>query len=140
VSAVLYRPSESTDVLAMAHIRAREWGSFEYWANRISGYLEGEINPQRVLPPRTCCVAVERSSVVGFVAGHLARRYGCEGEWEWIKVIRERRGAHILHASRSRNAEPTPNTASRWRSSSPRTERRTRFTIFSRARGRSQAT
>jgi ribosomal protein S18 acetylase RimI-like enzyme len=79
----------------MAHIRAREWGSFEYWKNRISGYLEGEIHPQRALPSRTCYVAVEQSSLVGFVAGHLTRRYGCAAELEWINVIPERRGAGI---------------------------------------------
>jgi len=92
---MLYRPSQAADVPAMAHIRAHEWGNFDYWTNRISGYLEGESNPQRALPPRTCYVAVEQSSVVGFVAGHLTRRYGCEGELEWINVIPERRGAGI---------------------------------------------
>ncbi len=94
-SAMLYRPSQADDVPAMARIRAREWGDFEYWVTRISGYLEGEIHPQRALPSRACYVAVEQSSVVGFVAGHLTRRYGCEGELEWINVSPERRGAGI---------------------------------------------
>ena len=79
----------------MARIRAREWGGLEYWRTRIAGYLEGEINPQRALAPRRCYVAVEESSVVGFVAGHLTRRYGCEGELEWINVIAERRGSGV---------------------------------------------
>ena len=92
---MLYRPAQAADVPALAHIRAREWGNFEYWMNRIAGYLEGGIHPQRALPSRTCYVAVEQSSVVGFVAGHLTRRYGCEGELEWINVIPERRGAGI---------------------------------------------
>jgi ribosomal protein S18 acetylase RimI-like enzyme len=92
---MLYRPSQAADIPAMAQIRAREWGSFDYWTNRIAGYLEGESNPQRALPPRTCYVAIDESSMVGFVAGHLTRRYGCEGELEWINVIPERRGAGI---------------------------------------------
>ncbi len=92
---MLYRPSQAADVPAMAQIRAREWGMSEYWVNRISGYLEGEMHPQNALPPRTCYVAVDESSVVGFVAGHLTRRYGCEGELEWINVIPERRGRGI---------------------------------------------
>jgi ribosomal protein S18 acetylase RimI-like enzyme len=92
---MLYRPSQAADIPAMARIRAREWGSFDYWTSRIAGYLEGESNPQRALPPRTCYVAVDESSVVGFVAGHLTRRYDCEGELEWINVIPERRGAGI---------------------------------------------
>jgi len=33
--------------------------------------------------------------LVGFVAGHLTRRYGCQGELEWINVLPERRGAGI---------------------------------------------
>jgi len=95
MSGVLYRPSRAADVHALAHIRARDRGSLEYWKIRISGYLEGEINPQRALPSRTCYVAMEQTSVVGFVAGHLTRRHGCEGELEWINVIPERRGAGI---------------------------------------------
>ena len=95
MSAVLYRPSESADVPALAHIRAREWGNFDYWTNRISGYLGGEINPQRALAPRTCYVAEEHGSVVGFIAGHLTQRHGCDGELEWVNVISERRGSGI---------------------------------------------
>ena len=79
----------------MARIRACEWGSFDYWTNRITGYLEGEVHPQRALPPRISYVAVEQGSVVGFIAGHLTLRHGCEGELEWINVIPERRGSGV---------------------------------------------
>jgi len=79
----------------MARIRAREWGSFDYWTNRITGYLAGEVNPQRALPPRIGYVAEEQGSVVGFIAGHLTQRHGCDGELEWINVVPERRGAGI---------------------------------------------
>lgn len=92
---MLYRRSISTDVLPMACIRAREWGGLECWRTRIAGYLEGEIRPRHALAPRRCYVVVEESSVVGFVAGHLTRRYGCEGELEWINVIAERRGSGV---------------------------------------------
>jgi len=95
VSAVFYRLSQTADIPGMAQIRAREWGSFEYWTMRIAGYLAGEINPQQALAPRTCYVAVDRNSVVGFVAGHLTRRHGCDAEIEWINVMPERRGAGI---------------------------------------------
>jgi len=70
--------------------------------HRISGYLEGGIHPQRALPSRTCYVAVEQSSVVGFVAGHLTRRYGCEGELEWINVIPERTAKIVRFAQDDR--------------------------------------
>jgi len=95
VSAVLYRPSQAADVPGMALIRACESGSVEFWTNRISAYLNGEHNPQRALPPRRCYVAVRESSVVAFVAGHLTRRQRCDGELQWINVIRERRGSGI---------------------------------------------
>lgn len=88
---MLYRLCKSTDVLPMARIRAREWGGVEYWTGRISGYLQGRINPQHALAPRTCYVAAEHGSVVGFVTGHLTARHGCDGELEWINVIPERR-------------------------------------------------
>ncbi|MGH8003463.1 MAG: GNAT family N-acetyltransferase [Limisphaerales bacterium] len=45
--------------------------------------------------PRALYVAVEEGSVVGFVAGHLARRFECDGELQWINVIPERRGSGV---------------------------------------------
>jgi len=92
---MLFRVFENTDVAAMARIRAGEWGEVGYWANRISGYLEGRHHPQHALPPRRCYVAVENEEVVGFVAGHLTRRYGCQGELEWINVLPEWRGKNV---------------------------------------------
>jgi GNAT superfamily N-acetyltransferase len=32
---------------------------------------------------------------VGYVAGHLSRRFGCDGELQWIYVIPERRRTHV---------------------------------------------
>jgi GNAT superfamily N-acetyltransferase len=32
---------------------------------------------------------------VGFVAGHRTRRYGCEGELQWINVVKEKRGCGV---------------------------------------------
>lgn len=40
---------------------------------------------------RVSYVATESDCVVGFVAGHLTRRYGCHGELEWINVSRGHR-------------------------------------------------
>lgn len=86
---------EKADIPAMARIRSSEWGDQEYWERRISGYLAGEVNPQRALAPRTGYVAVEESAVVAFIAGHLTRRHACEGELEWINVITEWRGRGV---------------------------------------------
>ena len=79
------------DVPALAGIRASYSGTQEYWEQRIAGYLKGEIHPQKALPPRVSYVAVEGDSMIGFIAGHLTRRYACDGELEWIDVVPEQR-------------------------------------------------
>jgi len=92
---VTYREARKGDVAEMARIRAVEWGDEEYWKKRLAGYMEREIDPQKALKPRRLYVAVEGEAVLGFVAGHLTRRYECDGELEWINVAAERRGKGI---------------------------------------------
>ncbi len=92
---VLYRQADKSDVPAMARIRAAEWESQEYWSARFSGYMDGKLHPQGALAPRVIYVAVEGDCLVGLIAGHLTRRYECDGELEWIDVIRERRRSGI---------------------------------------------
>lgn len=92
---VHYRDAEKSDIPAMACIRASEWETEEYWRVRISRYLERELHPEHALMPRVIYVALEGDSLVGFVAGHLTRRYACDGELEWINVVPERRGSEI---------------------------------------------
>jgi len=79
----------------MAHIRAGEWETEEYWRTRISRYMDCELHPQHALTPRVTYVALEDTAMAGFIAGHLTRRYACDGELEWINVIPERRGSGI---------------------------------------------
>jgi ribosomal protein S18 acetylase RimI-like enzyme len=93
--AVHYRQVERSDIPAMARIRAAEWESEAYWNVRISRYLDGELHPQHALKERVNYVASEGDTLVGFIAGHLTRRHGCDGELEWINVIPERRGSGI---------------------------------------------
>lgn len=88
---VIYREGVLADVPALARIRATEWESEQYWTNRITGYIEGRLRPQKALAPRMVFVASQDGEIIGFVAGHLTRRFDCEGELEWIDVIRERR-------------------------------------------------
>ena len=92
---MVYRRSSEADLAALARIRALEWDAPEYWERRIAGYLEGKLNPQQALPPRSCFVALEDDVVAGFVAGHLTRRYGCDGEIQWINVIPTHRSKHV---------------------------------------------
>src|SRR5690349_12976882 len=91
----LYREATEPDIPAIARIRAAEWGGEEYWKQRIAGYLNGELHPQQALRPRVIYLALESDEVVGFIAGHLTRRFGCDGELEWINVIPSRRGSGI---------------------------------------------
>jgi ribosomal protein S18 acetylase RimI-like enzyme len=90
-----YRQAEESDIPAMARIRAVEWETEEYWRLRIARYLTCELHPQQALLPRVSYVALENESLVGFVAGHLTKRYGCDGELEWINVAPQCRGTGI---------------------------------------------
>jgi len=91
MSGVIYREAVLEDVPAMARIRAPAWESEHYWTHRIAGYMEGRLHPQKALAQRVIYLALENDATIGFVAGHLTRRYDCEGELEWIDVISERR-------------------------------------------------
>jgi GNAT superfamily N-acetyltransferase len=86
-----FRRAELSEARAMAQIRAREWQTEEFWYARISGYLEGKHNPRQALESRVMYVASEDGLPVGFIAGHLTRRYECDGELQWIDVVEERR-------------------------------------------------
>ncbi len=88
------RPAEEADVPAMAAIRAREWETEAYWRRRIGGYLHWDGSPE-AHAARGFFVADDGATVVGFAAGHRTSRYGCDGELEWINVVRERRGEGI---------------------------------------------
>ena len=61
----------------------------------MARYLEGRHHPQHALAPRVIYVALENGSVVGYVAGHLTRRYGCDGELQWIYVAAEHRRRRV---------------------------------------------
>ena len=95
MAAVQYRLADKSDIPAMARIRAATWGSEEYWRTRIAAYMACELHPRQALTPRVLYVAQEGDSLVGLIAGHLTRRYACDGELEWIDVTPERRGSGI---------------------------------------------
>jgi GNAT superfamily N-acetyltransferase len=92
---IIIRAAAESDIAAMAVLRAETWGSEEYWQARIAGYLSGEHSPQQALAPRAAFVAVEDSTVTGLVAGHRTKRFGYDGELEWIDVTEKRRGQGI---------------------------------------------
>jgi len=88
---ISYREAGEADVDQLAHIRGRDWGSEQYWRERVLGYMKGTLNPGQALAPRVVLVASQDSRIVGFIAGHLTRRYECDGEVQWINVIPEER-------------------------------------------------
>jgi ribosomal protein S18 acetylase RimI-like enzyme len=67
----------------------------EFERNRITRYLAREHNPHEALLPRVIYVAVAGNAPAGFIAGHLTRRYACDGELQWIHVISEHRGTGV---------------------------------------------
>ena len=66
------------DIAGMAQLRAQTWGTQPYWAARIGGYFNGEHSPQQAVAERVAFVALDRDVVVGLVAGHRTKRFGCD--------------------------------------------------------------
>ena len=62
---------------------------------RMLQYLTGEHHPQHALEPRAMWVAEAGDTPVGYVAGHLTRRFGCDGELQWIYVVAEHRRTRV---------------------------------------------
>jgi ribosomal protein S18 acetylase RimI-like enzyme len=58
-------------------------------------YLAGEHHPQHARAPRAAFVAEVDGAMVGFIAGHLTTRFGCDGELQWLLVAPERRGSPV---------------------------------------------
>jgi hypothetical protein len=96
MSSISYREAMQPDIPFLAKLRAVNSGTEESWTIRITGYLNGTVNPQKALPPRIIYVASDKNRIIGFIAGHLTRRYECDGELEWIDVDVEyrRSGVH----------------------------------------------
>ena len=96
---LVYREATPADTPGMAEVRARDWGTETYWRERIREYLAGELHPQLALPTRVAFVCADQDFIIGFIAGHLTRRFGCAGELEWISVRPEYRGQNWPHPS-----------------------------------------
>lgn len=92
---ILYRQAQDSDIPQMAEIRAGDWGTEEYWRERIAQYLDFRLHPRESLQPRVAFVGLEGKHVVGLIAGHLTRRFGCDGELEWISVRPECRNRGV---------------------------------------------
>ena len=92
---VLVRAATLADIAAIRAAWATTAGEGGGPDERMERYLAGEHHPQHALAPRVMFVALEGGVVSGYVAGHLTRRFGCEGELQWIYVAPHRRRAGI---------------------------------------------
>jgi GNAT superfamily N-acetyltransferase len=72
---------------------------------RMSRYLSGEHHPQRALLPRVMYMAERSGSPIGYIAGHLTRRYGCQGELQWVYVVSAHRRSGVASQLIRRLAE-----------------------------------
>jgi len=91
---VVYRQATGFDAPAIAISRARDPGP-EPRDARLAAYLEGTHHPTGALAPRVVYVAVVAGVVVGYAAGHLTQRWGCEGEVQHLWVMPERRRSGV---------------------------------------------
>jgi len=92
---VHYRQAIRSDSVAMARLWTESGGEGGAHADRMARYPAGEYHPQQALIPRVVYVACDGGAVAGYVAGHLTRRYACDGELQWILVDPEHRGTGV---------------------------------------------
>ncbi len=62
---------------------------------RIAAYLDGAHHPHQALAPRIAYVGERDRVVVGYIAGHLTRRFDCDGEVQYLHVALPHRRSGI---------------------------------------------
>jgi GNAT superfamily N-acetyltransferase len=93
-STIHYREAARDDVPALARLRQEgEAGGAD--EDRMARYLAGTHHPQHALLPRVMWLAAVGESPIGYAAGHLTRRFGCDGELQWIYVVRRHRRVRV---------------------------------------------
>ncbi len=93
VTGIAYRRALAKDVPAMAELRTASGWTGGASAETMRRYLAGEHHPQQALSPRVAFLAEAEGSLIGFIAGHLTKRFGCDGELQWILVAPAWRGS-----------------------------------------------
>lgn len=84
-----YREAKESDVSALAGMRGKDPAAKENWTRRIPGYMNRTHNPLYALLPRIVYVTEDHGRIIGSIAGHLTKRFACDGELEWIDVLPE---------------------------------------------------
>jgi GNAT superfamily N-acetyltransferase len=91
------REATSADVAAMAACRLADADSGPA-DERMTAYFAGLHHPQQALLPRTGYVALAEGAVIGYIAGHLTRRYGYDGEVQYLYVAPKHRRRGVASA------------------------------------------
>ena len=92
MAAVQYREVDLGDVPRLVGLPQKGEAGGD---RRMFQYLAGEHHPQQALLPRRMWLAADGANPIGYVAGHLTRRFGCDGELQWIYVVPEQRRAQV---------------------------------------------
>ena len=101
---ITYREAGGADVPAMAECR-RSDPAGGHADERMAAYFEGRHHPQQALSPRVGYVALVDHRVVGYVAGHLTRRFQAEGELQYLFVASGFRRLGLAHGLTKRLAD-----------------------------------
>ena len=91
---ITYRRARLADVPAMAALPEPGDAGGDP-PDRMLSYLAGESHPRQALPPRAMWLAESNGAPIGYAAGHLTRRFDCDGELQWIYVVRGHRRSHV---------------------------------------------
>jgi GNAT superfamily N-acetyltransferase len=92
---ITLRPATGDDIEEMARIRDLGGWAGGASAERMALYLAGAHHPRYALQPRIVFVAEDGISIVGYIAGHLTTRFGCDGELQWLFVLPGHRGGGV---------------------------------------------
>ena len=58
-------------------------------------YMASKNRPQHALEPRVLLLAHDGATLVGYIVGHLTKRFDCDGELQWIYVVAAQRRTQL---------------------------------------------
>lgn len=94
---IRYRRAEAADVPSLALLpgQGEPGGAAD---KRMLPYLLGQHHPQQALGPPVMWMALDGELPIGYIAGHLTRRFDCDGELQYLYVLPAHRGGEVRRA------------------------------------------